>query len=208
MVEFLADEMVVPVDIAPALEESVVWNAYGTASVKHAACYYARRTHFRDVTEKFEHLCVRASFKCIVRVEGQRLHPDETAEVADGTCVQLHALPQVSAPPQEFANYFWNCQQFLGATANLLAHWVMPSVTWCFHLLGDDGYQGCREYRPSTSELQSSDQIVTVMYHLWQERTPDALAFTGLIQSGEAATMHFLGFPPDSELVPGLRSSS
>ena len=204
VVEFSADETAMPGDVAPALEESVVWNAYGTASVKHTACYYARRTHFRDVTEKFEHLCVRATFKCIVRVEGHRLHPDETAEVADGTCVQLHALPEVSAPPQAFANYFWHCQQFLGATANLLAHWVLPSVTWSFHILDDNGYQGYREYRPSTSELQSSDQIVTVMYHLWQERTPDALAFTGLIQLGESATLHFLGFPPDSDLVPGL----
>jgi len=81
----------------------------------------------------------------------------------------------------------------------------MPSVIWSFHLLSDDGYQGCREYRPSISEFQSSDQVVTVMYHLWQEQTPDALAFTGLIQmAGESATLHFLGFPPDSELAPGL----
>ena len=204
VVEFSTDEMAMPVDVAPALEESVVWNAHGTASVKHAACYYARRMHFRDISEKFEHLCVRASFKCIVRVGGYRLHPEEAVDVADGTCVQLHALPQVSAPPQAFANYFWHGQQFLGATANLLAHWVMPSVIWSFHLLSDDGYQGCREYRPSISEFQSSDQVVTVMYHLWQEQTPDALAFTGLIQMGESATLHFLGFPPDSELAPGL----
>ena len=118
--------------------------------------------------------------------------------------MQLHALPQVSAPPQESVNYFWHGQQFLGAHANLLGHWVMPSVTWSFHLLSDAGYQGCREYRPSTSEFQSSDQVVTVMYHLWQDQTPDALAFTGLIQTGESATLHFLGFPPDSERAPGL----
>ena len=204
VIEFLADETALPVDIVPVLEESVVWNAYGTASVKHAACYYSRRTHFRDIAEKFEHLCVRATFKCIVRVEGYRLHPEEAVDVAGGTCVQLHALPQVFAPPQEFANYFWHGQQFLGATANLLGHGTMPPVTWSFHLLSDDGYQGCRDYRPSTSEFQSSDQVVTVMYHLWHEQTPDALAFTGLIQTGESATLHFLGFPPDRELTPGL----
>ena len=74
VVEFSANEMATPIDAVPVLEESVVWNAYGTANVKHAACYYARRTHFRDIFEKFEHLCVRASFKCIVRVEGHRLY--------------------------------------------------------------------------------------------------------------------------------------
>ena len=202
--EFFADDVVRPIDVAPVLEESVVWNAYGTASIKHEACYYTRHTHFRDVLAKFEHLCVRASFRCIVRVEGRRLHPEEVATVTDGTCVQLHALPQVSAPPQEFANYFWHGQQFLGATANLLEHEVMPSVTWSFHLLTADGYQGHRDYHPSNSEFQSSDQIVTVMYHLWQEQTPDALVFAGLIHVGDCATLHFLGFPPDSDLAPGL----
>ena len=141
MVEFSADETVVPVDVAPALEESVVWNAYGTASVKHAACLNScQGEHIFVMLRKNLSTCVFAqASSALSELKANRLHPDETAEVADGTCVQLHALPQVSAPPQEFANYFWNCQQFLGATANLLAHWVMPSVTWSFHLLGDDG---------------------------------------------------------------------
>ena len=204
VVEFFANEVTRSNDVAPGLEESVIWNAYGTASIKHEACYFARHTHFRDIAEKFEHLCDRASFRCIVRVAGYRLYPEEAATVADGTCVQLHALPQVSAPPQEFVNYFWHGQQFLGATANLLEHGVMPSATWSFHLLTADGYQGHRDYHPSSSEFQSSDQIVRVMYHLWQEQTPDALAFTGLIHVGDCATLHFLGFPPDSDLAPGL----
>ena len=200
----LSEEVARPPNVAPTLEESVVWNAYGTASIKHAACYYARHTHFRDVLAKFDTLCVRAGFRCVVRVEGRRIFPDEAATVADGTCVQLHALPQVSAPPQEFENYFWNGQQFLEATANLLEHAAMPSVSWSFHLLTAEGYQGHRDYQPSNSEFQSSDQVVTVMYHLWHDQTPDALSFTGIIQSGESATLHFLGFPPDSELAPGL----
>ena len=204
VVEFVTDAIVRPLDVAPALEESVVWNAYGNANIKHEASYFAKRLHFSDISVKFDHLCVRASFRCIVRVEGYRLHPDEVADVADGTFVQLHALPQVSAPPQEFANYLWHGQQFLEATANLLGYWTMPTITWSFHLIDAEGYQGQRDYHPSNSEFQSSDQVVTVMYHLWQEQTPDALAFTGLIHYGASATLHFLGFPPDSDLSPGL----
>ena len=68
VVEFFADEVTQSADVAPGLEESVIWTAYGTASIKHEACYFPRHTHFQDIAEKFGHLCDRASFRCIVRV--------------------------------------------------------------------------------------------------------------------------------------------
>ena len=204
IVEFLPEDAVGDIGVVPALEESVVWDAFGNANAKHEACYYASQLHFGDIATKFEHLCMRAKYRCIVRAEGYRLHPEETTTIVAGACIQLHALPQVSAPSNEFVDYFWHGHQFLEATANLLGHWVMPAVTWSFHLLTEDGYQGHRDYNPSNTEFQSGDQAAAVMYHLWQELTPGALAFTGLIHIGDRSTLHFLGFPLDSEYYPGL----
>ena len=204
IVEFLPEDAVGDIGVVPALEESVVWDAFGNANAKHEACYYASQLHFGDIATKFEHLCMRAKYRCIVRAEGYRMHPEETTTIVAGACIQLHALPQVSAPSNEFVEYFWHGHQFLEATANLLGHWVMPAVTWSFHLLTEDGYQGHRDYNPSNTEFQSGDQVATVMYHLWQELTPGALAFTGLIHIGDRSTLHFLGFPLDSEYYPGL----
>ena len=157
------------------------------------------------MVSKFDHLCVRASFRCIVRAEGYRLHPEETTTIAEGAFVQLHALPQVSAPPIEFADYFWHGDHFLEAGCNLLGHWVSPQITWSFHVLTEEGYLGHHDYSPHhASELQSIEHVATVMYHLWNLQTPGALAFTGLIHIGDRSTLHFLGFPVDSDQVPGL----
>ena len=133
----------------PALEESVIWDAHGNSNVKHMACYYLQQLHNRDVVSKFDHLCVRAGFRCIVRAEGYRLHPEETTTIVEGAFVQLHAIPQVSAPPIDFADYFWHGDHFLEAGGNLLGHWVSPQITWSFHVLSEEGYLGHRDYSPS-----------------------------------------------------------
>ena len=204
IVEFVDGRTACPIGAVPTLEESAIWDAHGNSNVRHIACYYLQQLHNRDVVSKFDHLCVRASFRCIVRAEGYRLHPDETTTIAEGALVQLHALPQVSATPIEFADYFWHGDPFLEAGCNLLGHWVSPQITWSFHVLTEEGYLGHRDYSPHASELQSIDHVATVMYHLWNLQTPGALAFTGLIHIGDRSTLHFLGFPVDSDQVPGL----
>ena len=202
--EFIDGRTACPVGAVPALEESVIWDAHGNSNVKHMACYYLQQLHNRDVVSKFDHLCVRAGFRCIVRAEGYRLHPEETTTIVEGAFVQLHAIPQVSAPPIEFADYFWHGDHFLEAGGNLLGHWVSPQITWSFHVLSEEGYLGHRDYSPHASELQSIEHVATVMYHLWNLQTPGALAFTGLIHIGDRSTLHFLGFPVDGDQVPGL----
>lgn len=63
---------------------------------------------------------------------------------------------------------------------------------------------GHRDYSPHATELQSIEHVATVMYHLWNLQTPGALAFAGLIHLGDQSTLHFLGFPVDSEQFPSL----
>jgi len=135
VVEFIDGKSSCPIGVVPVLEESAIWDAHGKTNIRHDACYYSQQLHNRDVVSKFDHLCVRASFRCIVRAEGYRLHPEETTTIVEGAFIQLHALPQVSAPPIEFADYFWHGDHFLETAGNLLGHWVSPQITWSFHVL-------------------------------------------------------------------------
>ena len=53
--EFFSANAVGNIGVVPALEESVVWDAFGNANAKHEACYYAGQLHFGDIAKKFEH---------------------------------------------------------------------------------------------------------------------------------------------------------
>ena len=99
---------------------------------------------------------------------------------------------------------FWHGDQFLEAAGNLLGHWVLPEVTWSFHVLNEEGYLGRHDYSPHASELQSIEHLASVMYHLWNLQTPGALAFAGLIHLADTPTLHFLGFPVDSDQFPAM----
>ena len=204
IVEFLANGETRPPDAVPVLEESIVWDSHGSADIQHAAIYHQRVLHGNDVLSRYTHLCTRARFRCHVRTEGFRIQPDEASTISEGTLIQIHAIPQVLATPMEFADYMWHGQQFMEASAMSLGAQTLPSITWRFHLILKDGYQGSRDYSPHTSELCDIESAADNVYRLWQDLTPGALSYAGSERGDRFLVFHFLAFPFETDLFPSL----
>ena len=203
IVEFLAKGEMRPPDAVPVLEESIAWDSYGMADIQHAAIYHQRIIHCNDVLSRYTHLCTRARFRCHVRTEGFRIQLEEASTISEGSLIQIHAIPQVLAAPIEFADYIWHGQQFIEASAIVLGAQTLPLITWRFHLILEDGYQGFHDYSPHTSELCGIESVADNVYRLWQELTPGALSYAGS-ERGRSMVFHFLAFPLETELLPSL----
>ena len=145
IVEFLPDGELPHHSIVPTLEETVVWSPFGLPDIQRQALYHTQCLQHADVTNPFADLCHRARFVCTVRALGRVLPVDAKINILSGALVQMHAHPPVLHEPPEFVDYFHGMKGFFADSLRLLEETFLPSISWRFHLLLPDGYQGVAE---------------------------------------------------------------
>ena len=203
IVEFLPGGELPHHSIVPTLEETVVWSPFGLPDIQRQALYHTQRLQHADVTNPFADLCHRARFVCTVRALGRILPIDAKMNILSGALVQLRAHPPVLHEPPEFVDYFYGMKSFFADSLRLLEETFMPSISWRFHLLLPDGYQGVAETQAPISHTGSASAVADSVFAHWQLELPGALVYAGQPNLG-STVLNFIAFDPEAAGSPCL----